>query len=147
VRWATIALVVLVACNDLREFRGDWGGPRVGEAAALKVGFTDGPDPLSAQLSIDELDAHGLAARLSIDGALPETPIVSLSGAEADVLAGMTFGGGPLRVYLAFVGMPDGGGEALVVIALYDDRRVEVRMLRGGAVPLYAIFALTESKV
>lgn len=147
-RWATVALFVLVACNDLREFRGDWRGPRVGEAAALKVGLSstpgDGPAQLLAQLSIDAVDVHGLAARLAIDGALPETPIASLPGAEADVLAGMTFGGGPLRVYLAFVAMPDAAGDALVVIALYDDRRVEVRLLRGGASPLYAIFALTE---
>jgi hypothetical protein len=61
------------------------------------------------------------------------------------VLAGMSFSGSPLRVYLAFFAIPDGGGEALAVIALYDDQRVEVRLLRGGTTPLYAIFALTEA--
>ena len=35
----------------------------------------------------------------------------------------MTFAGAPLRVYLAFVPIPDGGGDALALIALYDDRR------------------------
>ena len=40
--------------------------------------------------------------------------------------------------------MPDPGGEAFVLIALYDDRRIEVRILRGGTLPLYGIFALTE---
>jgi len=141
VRWATLVLVMLLGCNDLREFRGAWRGPRVGDALELRVGVGDG----MAALSIDHIDGHGMAARLAIDGLLPETPITSLPGAEADALAGITFGGAPLRVYLAFVTMPDAGGEALVVVALYDDRRIDVRVLRGGATPLYGIFALTES--
>jgi len=141
VRWATLVLLTLVACNDLRGFRGDWRGPRVGDADVLRVGFGD----TTATLSIDRVDTHGLTARLSIEGVLPETQIESLPGAEADVLAGITFGGSPLRVYLAFVAMADGGGEALVVVALYDDRRVEVRLLRGGTAPRYGIFALTAS--
>jgi hypothetical protein len=140
VRWATLVLLTLLGCNDLREFRGDWRGPRVGDAAALRVGVGDG----AATLSIDQIDGHGLVARLAVEGLLPEAPITSLAGAEADALAGITFGGAPLRVYLAFVAMPDAGGEALVVVALYDDRRIEVRLLRGGTAPLYGIFALTE---
>lgn len=137
----TALLLTLVACTDLREFRGDWSGPRVGEAAALRVGIGDG----MARLAIDQIDGHGLAGRLTVDGSLPETAIASLAGAEADVLAGMTFSGGPLRVYLAFAAMPDGGGDALVVIALFEDRRIDVRVLRGGSAPLYGIFALTEA--
>jgi hypothetical protein len=147
VRWATLVLLTLVACNDLRDFRGDWHGPRVpvahpadplDAAKVLNVGAGD-----EALLVIDTVDGHELKARLTVNGLLPETEITSLAGAEADVLSGITFGGNPLRVYLAFVAIPDGGGEALVVVALYDDRRVEVRLLRG-ANPLYAIFAMTE---
>jgi len=145
VRWATVLLLTLVACNDLRDFRGDWRGPRVGDSQVLYTGIGSGA--VVAELSIDTIDGHGLAARLAIEGLLPETPISSLAGAEADVLAGLTFGGAPLRVYLAFAAMPDTGGEALVVIALYDDRRIEVRVLRGGTAPLYGIFALTESAI
>lgn len=140
-RWATLVLVTLLGCNDLRAFRGDWRGPRVGDAPALHLNVAQ----VGATLSIDSVDGHGLIARLAIDGVLPEAPITSLPGAEADALAGITFGGAPLRVYLAFVAMPDAGGEALVVVALYDDRRIEVRVLRGGMKPLYGIFALTES--
>jgi len=141
VRWATLVLLTLLACNDLREFRGTWQGPRVGDAPPLQLNI----GKTSATLAIDTIDNHGLAARLSIEGLLPETPITSLAGAEADVLAGITFGGDPLRVYLAFVAMPDAGGDALVVVVLYADRRVEVRLLRGGTSPLYGIFALAES--
>jgi len=142
VRCATLALVTLLAglagCNDLRDFRGAWAGARVGDAAVLRVGAGE-----RASLAIDSIDAHGLSGRLAIDGLLPEQPFESLPGAEADVVANMTFAGAPLRVFLAFVPIPDGGGEALALIALYDDHRVEVRVLRGGSSPLYAIFALT----
>ena len=135
-----VLLTLLAGCNDLRDFRGAWAGPRVGEATPLRVGAGD-----AANLAIDGIDAHGLTARLSIENLLPETSFSSLEGAEADVLANLTFSGSPLRVYLGFVAIPDLGGEALVVVALYDDRRIEVRVLRGGTLPLYAIYALTES--
>lgn len=138
-RLATLVLVTcLSACNDLREFRGTWEGERVGEAAVLRVGGGE-----HASLTIDSIDSHGLAGRLSIEGLMAEQSFASLAGAEADAVANMTFSGDPLRVYLAFVPVPDGGGEALALIALYDDRRIEVRVLRGGTSPLYAIFALT----
>ncbi|HLL20785.1 MAG TPA: hypothetical protein VK427_01580 [Kofleriaceae bacterium] len=139
-RWATLVLLTLLGCNDLRDFRGAWSGARVGDAAPLRVGRGG-----TATLAIDGIDAHGLSARLAIDGLLPEAAFTSIEGAEADVLANLTFSGAPLRVYLGFVAIPDGGGEAMVIVALYDDRRVEVRVLRGGIEPLYAIFALTES--
>lgn len=137
-RWATLVLLTLVACSDLRDFRGTWRGPRVGDDV-LKVGISDG----IATLAIDRIGNHELDARLAIDGVLPETAITSLPPAEADVLAGITFGGA-LRVYLAFAAMRDGRGDALVVVALYDDRRIEVRLVRGGAAPLYGVYALTE---
>ncbi|HET7506070.1 MAG TPA: hypothetical protein VFK02_33855 [Kofleriaceae bacterium] len=141
VRWATVVLLPLLACSDLREFRGSWHGKRVGDAPQL---FRNVPDAV-ATLEVDAVAAHRLDARISIAGFVPETAITSLEGAEADVLSGITFGGAPLRVFLAFMPVPDGGGEALVVVALYDDRRIEVRLLRGGMTPLYGIFALSES--
>lgn len=137
-----VALTSGTACNDLRDFRGTWRGPRVGEAAVVKVGV--GPAAI-ATLTIDDLDTHGLHGELSIPGLLTSAPLESLPGAEADALAGMTFTGAPLRVYLSFVAVSDGGGEALVLVALFDDHRVEARILRGGTVPLYAIFALSET--
>ena len=143
-RWATLVLLTLLGCNDLREFRGGWRGRQVGDASELHENVVPGS---IAELAITSIDAHGLSAWLAIDGLVPQTRIASLPGVEADALAGLTFGGAPLRVYLAFAAMPDGGGSALVVIALYDDRRVEVRVMRGQAHPLYGIFALTEAAV
>jgi hypothetical protein len=130
------------ASNDLRDFRGAWTGVRVGDNPALRVGVaTDA----TASLSITQLDRHGLAGHLEVPS-LIAADLASVPGAEADALAGLSFDGAPLRVYLGFVptrdGDGDGNGDALAMIALYDDDRIEVRLLRGGTRPLYAIFAL-----
>jgi hypothetical protein len=147
VRWATPVLLVLVACSDLRDFQGQWVGPRVGDARQNDVNVLDVnvPPDGDATLWIDRIDSHGLAARLRVDPLLPETSLTSIPGAEADVLSGITFSGAPLRVYLAFVPVPDGSGDALAIVALYDDHRVEVRLLRGGPPEkqMYGIFTLT----
>ena len=129
-------------CSDLRDFRGDWQGPRIGEDPAVRVGVSD---DARAELAIETIDAHGLTGTLAISGLVPTAALEPIAGAEADVLAGMTFTGGPLRVYLAFAPTADVGGDVTAMIALYDDRRIEVRILRGGATPVYAIFSLTET--
>jgi hypothetical protein len=137
VRWATLALIALAACNDIRDFGGRWQGARVGAAGAVSTGPGE-----AATLEIDGVDAHGIRARITVDNLIDETPITSLEGAEADAVANLTFSGNPLRVFLAFSSTRDGGGDAFVIIALYDDDRVEARVMRGGTAPVYAIFAL-----
>ena len=109
------------------------------EVTVLTVG--PGTD---ATLAIDHIDRHGLHGELTVTGLVDHAAFDSLPGAEADVLSDMTFGGSPLRVYLGFVAVADTGGEALALVALYDDHRVEVRLMRGGTVPLYGIYALDE---
>ena len=141
VRWATLLLLLGFACNDVRAYEGTWTGKRVGDTPVLRVGIaTDA----SATLAIDTIDTHGMHGHLTIAGLL-DADVASVDGAEADVLSGITFGGSPQRVYLAFVALPDSGGEALAVIALYDEKRIEVRILRGGPSPLYGIFALAQT--
>jgi hypothetical protein len=143
VRWATLVLLSLVACSDLREFRGTWGG-RLNENLVVLAGIPDAAGAATATLEIDVVNGHELTARLTIPGLFSETPIATMPQAEADVLSDITFAGAPLKVYLAFAPAADGGGDALVVVALYDDRRVEVRVLRGAPRRLYGIFSLTE---
>ena len=144
-RLATLVLVVLAACNDVRDFAGHWRGARVGASPVLKVGVADGA---IAELTIDDIDTRGLRGRLTVDSGpdylVLDAPITSLEGAEADALATVTFTGSPLRVYLAFVPVADGQGDALAVIALYDSDRIDLRLLRGAPAPIYAIFALSE---
>jgi hypothetical protein len=143
VRWATLVLLSLVGCSDLREFRGTWGG-RLNQNAVVLAGIPSAAAAATATLAIDVVNSHELAARLTIPDLFSDTPIATMSQAEADVLSDITFAGAPLKVYLAFAPAADGGGDALVVVALYDDRRVEVRLLRGGTRPLYGIFSLSE---
>jgi hypothetical protein len=132
-----LAVGMLAACNDLRDFRGTWQGDRVGDAPVLRVGPGE-----SATLSVDDIDAHGIHGRVSVPGLVQDAEVTSIPGAEADALANLTFAGSPLRVYLAFVAVTDGGGDAMLMLALFDATRIEARLLRGGTKPLYAIFAL-----
>ena len=133
-------LVALAACNDLRDFQGEWSGSRIGDSPVLRVGV----DPAAhCTLAIDGIDAHGLRGRLTIDSLVTDAPVVSAEGAEADALASMSIAGSPIRVYLAFADALE--GPLTVLVALYDSRRIEVRVLRGGASPVYGIFALSEN--
>lgn len=147
VREATVLAVVLLgACTDLRDFRGDWRGPRIGDAEAVRVGVTD---TATAQLAIDEVATRGMHGTLEVDQLVaPGTPFRSLDGAEADTLATLSIDGA-LRVYLGFVPIIDGAGEAFAIVALYadrdDDRRVDLRLMRSGPTPLYGIFELSEA--
>lgn len=135
----TTFLLVLAACNDLRGFEGAWHGTRVGDAAVLTVGPGSG-----CALDIGHSDRHGLVGEITITGLVDHAPFTSVPGAEADVLSNMSFDGSPLRVYVGFLAISDGGGDAFAFVALYDDRRVEVRVLRGGPQPLYGIYALAQ---
>ncbi|HTR56156.1 MAG TPA: hypothetical protein VMJ10_36025 [Kofleriaceae bacterium] len=137
-----VLLCMLAACSDVRDFRGTWTGPRVGEASVLRVGIADNA---TATLVIADVDTHQFSGTIAVDGVVAlATPVASMPAAEADVLATTTWSGSPLHVYFGFFAVPDGHGDALAVVALYDDRRVELRVLRGGTLPLYGIFALAE---
>jgi len=74
------------------------------------------------------------------DPLIAEALLADLAAEKPDLVA---VSGDPLKVYLSFVPIPDTHGDALLVIALFDDRRIEVRMLRGGTNPLYGIWAMT----
>jgi hypothetical protein len=140
-----LLLVLLAGCNDLRDFAGEWRGNRIGTSAATKVGIAD---DATAALVIDDVDAHGLHGQVTIAGSsgaqIANAPVVSLPGAEADALASMSFAGSPMRVYVAFVPIDDGVGDAMAMVGLYDARRIDLRLLRGGSAPIYAIFALSQ---
>jgi hypothetical protein len=138
-----VTIFALAACNDVRDFAGEWTGNRAGASPALRVG-----DGMTATLTIDTIDKHGLRGHFRVIHTDPAAPLIdtdfqSLEAAEADALSTMTFAGSPLRVYLAF--LPAADGEVLAMIALYDSRRIEVRLLRGAPSPIYAIYALGDT--
>jgi hypothetical protein len=135
-----VIALLLAGCLDVRDFEGTWRGDRVGEAAELRLGMAE---DATATLVIEEADLRSLRAHLTIDvDVISDALIQPIPGTQADVLAGMTFDGSPSRVYMSFAETLDGGGDATVFVALYNDSRVEVRLLRGGDQPLYGIFVL-----
>ena len=140
----TIACACMLAlaggCLDVRELEGAWTGPRVGDSPVLQLGIAS---DASARLVIENADLQSLAARLSVSGLFDNAEVSPLPGAEADVLASMSFDSAPSRVYLAFVSTTDENGDALVIVSLHESDRVEVRILRGGATPLYGVFVLS----
>jgi len=132
-------LTGMLGCEDLRNFHGTWAGDRVGDDA-VRQGFDTA---VSATLEIDDVDLQTLAGRLSTnDDRFARAVITPVRGVEADVLSTMTFDGAPARVFVSFADSTDGGGSALVIISLYSDDRIELRVLRGGPAPLYGIFSL-----
>jgi len=137
-----LVLVVLLlgaGCEDIRTFEGDWIGPRVG-GPEVSRGFGES---VSADLTIDNAGLDALAGRLSTsDGLLDNAPTVAIPEAEADSLVSLTFWGAPLRVFLAFAPTTDGAGDVLVLVGLFPDDRIELRLMRGGAAPRYGVFSL-----
>lgn len=135
-----LAASLASGCLDVRDFEGPWSGSRVGDNQLLREGFAE---QASAQLTVEDISLRSLSATLTIDGLFDNAPVVPIPGAEADVLTSMSFDGSPARVFMAFVDTVDGGGQAMVMVALFDDPRLVVRILRGGSMPLYGIFSLT----
>jgi len=137
------SLTALAACQDLRDFRGTWTGSRVGDDP-VRRGFDD---DVQATLEIEQVDLQTLVGRLSTnDDRFARATIAPVTAAEADVLSTISFDGAPVRVFLAFAQASDGGGDALAVVSLYSDDRVELRVMRGGDLPLYGIFPLSHTE-
>ncbi|PID39128.1 MAG: hypothetical protein CSA65_05650 [Proteobacteria bacterium] len=142
----TAALPLLVgACTDLRSYTGRWRGTIVAEPA-VRQGFHQ--DTKVSELLLDEVALTTVRATLTTaDGRFDKTPLTRFIKSAADELASLTFGNDPLRSYLMFgapAREPDGGaGAAFVVISLFPDDRVHLRVMRGN--DLYGVFYLERS--
>jgi hypothetical protein len=126
---ALFAWTAMAACTDVRDFRGTWTGD-------------------SATLQLDRVDTGDVAGSVTLPGGAAAALRMS-SRIETDALSTITFAGAPLRVYLAYFDPGDGCGEALAVISLHENRRVELRVLRGASTPgtcdeLFGRYALAE---
>jgi hypothetical protein len=143
--WTKLPLCVLVAtlasgCLDIRSFEGTWSGPRVGDDPTLNMGFGESS---GATLVIDEIDSLNLRATLTTQGdEFTGAAIRPIPAVEADALGGLSFDGSPERVFMSFAEPNDGLADAIAVIAIYNDDRVEVRIMRGNPAPLYGVFTL-----
>jgi len=135
-------LWLTLGCQDVRDYAGRWSGPGVGDDPLVRQGFAA---EVTATLDIERIDLEGLEATLSTsDGVFDDAVVRPLPAARADVLGSLHFDGSPVEVFLCLVEAADGGGDATVFVSLHGDDRVEIRAMRGGDIPLYGIFALSD---
>lgn len=144
-RAALLSIVALTAgCVDVRNFADRWEGPILAEPS-IRQGFAE--ETQVAPLVLDNVTLQGLTAELTTsDGRFSQTPLSRITKAAGDALASLSFDGDPLRTYLLF-GRPErdaDAGSALVVISLFGDDRVELRVLRDNA--LFGVFDLRRAK-
>jgi len=138
---ALLALGLLLGgCVDLRSFAGSWSGGVVVEEP-VRQGF--GADTQVSPLALDNLDLRTATAVLTTsDGAFKQTHLTRVTKLANDALASLTFDGSPLRSYVFFAPLASDptGAPALLLISLFSDDHVELRVLRGN--DLYGLFLL-----
>jgi hypothetical protein len=124
----------------VREFAGLWSGEVVSEPA-VRVGFEVGTaaDPLA----LSDVYLSELQATLSTsDGRFQDTALVPVTRYGADAFSSLTFDGNPMRTYMLFGGLASetNGCPALVLISLFGDDHVELRVIRDNE--LFGLFHL-----
>ena len=139
-----ICSLVASACVDLREFSGTWHGGII-EEDSVRQGFAR--DVRAAPLELTNVSLSSLTGTLTTsDGKFSESPLVRITRAASDTLASLTFDGDPLRSYLLFsrLSSEPTGAPALVVLSLFADDDIELRVIRGN--DLYGVFHLRRSE-
>lgn len=142
------AALSLGGCVDLRAFGGSWSGPIV-EEPAIRQGFS--ADVEVDPLELSDVSLDGLSAKLTTsDDKFDATRLIPVTRAGNDALASLTFDGDPLRSYLLYAHVEDSDHSsstsssaartALVLVSLFSDDRVELRILRSNS--LYGVFRL-----
>jgi hypothetical protein len=137
-------LVVLAvttgACVDVRNFAGSWSG-RVISEEAVRQGFA--ADARVDLLTLESVDLQSVSATVTLsDGRFKATRLQRVVKFSNDALASLSFEGNPLRSYLLYSPLETdpGGWPANVVVSLFGDDHVEMRMVRGN--DLFGVFLL-----
>ena len=129
-----------IGCIDVRDYRGEWLG-EVASDPAVRQGFAEGArvEPLV----LDNVDLDGITAVLTTtDGKFGRTKLTRVVKFSNDPMASLTFDGDPLRSYLLFAHLTSEPSDppAMMVVSLFTDDRVELRILRGN--DLFGVFHL-----
>ena len=135
-----LAGVLAGGCLDVRGFEGSWVGSVIGEEA-VRQGFSDRAkvDPLVLQ----NVDLNRVSATLTTsDGKFKDSRLTRVTRFTADPMASMSFDSNPVRSYLHFAPLANesGGCDAMVLVSLFGDEHVEVRIIRGN--DLFGVFNL-----
>ena len=129
------------ACTDIRDYAGLWNGPIVAESA-VRQGFD--AQARVGPLRLENVSLVGVTATLTTsDGRFDGTRLRPITKAAADDLADISLGAGSLRTFMAYALLANetASAPALLVLSLFDNERVQLRVLRGN--DLYGIFHLS----
>ncbi len=133
-------LVLAGGCLDVRDFEGSWAGAIVAEEA-VRQGF--GASVKVDPLVLADVDLVKLSATLTTsDGKFQASTLQRVTRFTADTMASMSFDTSPVRSYLHYAppSAESGGCNAMVLISLFGDEHVEVRIIRGN--DLFGVFSL-----
>jgi hypothetical protein len=128
-RTAALALIGLAGCTDLSGFVGDWKGGPVSDPLLL-AGLAPQAE---VALHLDGADRVALRGTLEVAG--ERVALRPLTRAGNDALGALDLPDQPIKSYLLVA--PLEAGDALVVVSLYGDQRVDVRLVRSDT--LYAV--------
>ena len=126
---ALLAALAGAGCQDLGGFVGTWEGQVVADPL-VRAGVA-GEAPVT--LRLDRLDRLGLAGALRLAGR--DSTLRPLPRATSDLLGHLELPDRPLQSYLLVAPLDD--GDALAVVSLYDQPRIDLRLLRSDT--LYAV--------
>jgi len=137
-------MVLMAGCVDVRDFADTWQGTVLDEPAIL-AGFQPGTriDPLQ----VDSVTLSQISAIMtSSDGRFERAVLQPITRTSSDALSSLTFDGAPLRSYLLFatVSSDPQPGPATVLLSLFAEDRIELRIIRGNE--LYGVFSLRRAQ-
>jgi hypothetical protein len=130
------ALAALAACDDLRQFSGDWRGT-LSDDPNHQHGMTPGA---AMAAKVGTVGRYAIDLQVLLPGRTEATRFEAIRHAADDVLGDVRLHGDPLRTYFGFL-RPATGEPYLTVVSLYSEDRIEVRLIRGPE-ETYAVFYL-----
>lgn len=130
----------LAGCLDVRSFEGSWSGAVISEDL-VRQGFAAGTrvDPLV----LKDVNLHRLSASLTTsDSKFNDSRLTRVTKFTNDTLSGLSFEGDDVRTYLFYgdLASETKGCAATVLISLFSDDHVELRVIRGN--DLFGVFHL-----
>ena len=124
----------------MRGFEGDWAGSIISEQA-VRQGFSRAVTV--NPLTLENVDLNRVSATLTTsDGKFKDARLTRVTRFTADPMASMSFDTSPVRSYMHFAPLTSEpkGCDAMVLISLFGDEHVEVRIIRGN--DLFGVFNL-----
>jgi hypothetical protein len=128
-----LVALALAGCTDLGGFAGSWHGQPLAPPS-VRVGLSADAE---VRLELSHVDRTELSGALTVDG--QRAPLRPVRAAQADALGELGLPDSPLRTYLEAATLAD--GDALVLVSLYGEDRVDVRLIRADT--LYAVCRLS----